>query len=408
MPINNHADIPSEVGGTKQVHFPRDFDSAPIGSQVVKNFLGDVSWITEFALEPVLDVVDITAAPPTEVHGDRYLLDGTGGGDAGWDGASDNSIVEYDSSSDLWIEFTPTESDYVDDKTDNELLRFDGTDWNAINATAAAFTGEQGIDIDGSNVITFAPVTVVTGTTVSMEVNNAYVMNNAGAITGTMPATSSVGDIIQIIGLGAGGWRISPAGGATAENIHINKIATGTGGAHNILSTNQFDVLTIRCVVAGSGTGGVWQAVGGSGTYQIVDNSAVANFAGLKHERFISETVTRAAASVSATETRGSIAGQVIAAWAQGSDDAQLDVVSWGISDPAGTTNHTVMWADSTGGGGAGDVVTHNRSFSIYVNDGGNGWSAIIEPGIQGSYDIVWTKLGSGLAVTVEIYLLLA
>jgi hypothetical protein len=56
--------------------------------------------------ESVLDVVDCTFVPPTEVSGDRYILDFTVGlVHANWDGASKGDIVDFDGSS--WIATTP-------------------------------------------------------------------------------------------------------------------------------------------------------------------------------------------------------------------------------------------------------------------------------------------------------------
>lgn len=54
----------------------------------------------------ILAIADNTAAPPTEVLGDRYLLDTTAGGvHADWDGAAADSIVEFNGSA--WVESVP-------------------------------------------------------------------------------------------------------------------------------------------------------------------------------------------------------------------------------------------------------------------------------------------------------------
>ena len=66
--------------------------------------------------EAVKSIVDCTAAPPTEVTGDRYILDFTGGSvHANWDGASKGDIVEFNGS--VWVANTPEEGwvAYVDD-----------------------------------------------------------------------------------------------------------------------------------------------------------------------------------------------------------------------------------------------------------------------------------------------------
>lgn len=54
----------------------------------------------------VLDFVDNTLAPPTEVSGDRYILDDTGVSNAAWDGAAALSIVEFNGTT--WDEIVPS------------------------------------------------------------------------------------------------------------------------------------------------------------------------------------------------------------------------------------------------------------------------------------------------------------
>lgn len=76
----------------------------------------------------VIAIADNTAAPPTEVSGDRYILDETGGGvHANWDGASANDIVEFDGTN--WVATTPEEGfvTYVDADDKDAVFVDDGT-----------------------------------------------------------------------------------------------------------------------------------------------------------------------------------------------------------------------------------------------------------------------------------------
>lgn len=76
----------------------------------------------------VIDIVDNTAAPPTEVLGDRYILDFTGGTvNANWDGAAKGDIVEFNGTT--WDAFTPEEGwvAYVDLQDKDALYVDDGT-----------------------------------------------------------------------------------------------------------------------------------------------------------------------------------------------------------------------------------------------------------------------------------------
>ena len=87
----------------------------------------------------------------------------------------------------------------------------------------------------------------VTTTTVSLAVNNGYVMNNASRVIGTLPATAAQFSIIRIVGKGAGGWQIAQNSGQT---IHFdsNNTTTGTGGS--LSSQSTFDCLDLLCITA--------------------------------------------------------------------------------------------------------------------------------------------------------------
>lgn len=75
----------------------------------------------------VIDLVDNTVAPPTEVSGDRYILDFTGSSHANWDGAAAGSIVEFNGTT--WIATTPIEGwiAYVDAENKDALYVDDGS-----------------------------------------------------------------------------------------------------------------------------------------------------------------------------------------------------------------------------------------------------------------------------------------
>jgi len=80
--------------------------------------------------DSVLAIVDSTAVPPTEVTGNRYILDNTGAVNARWDGAANWDIVEFEGT--LWIATTPTEGTQVFNEDDNKIYIFDGS-WKSIS-----------------------------------------------------------------------------------------------------------------------------------------------------------------------------------------------------------------------------------------------------------------------------------
>jgi len=129
----------------------------------------------------VINIVDNTAVPPTEVSGDRYILDATGVSHANWDGAAANSIVEFNGTT--WEAVTPEEGyvAYVDTTNIDALFVDDGTPgWetrsvldNALNdgqlfvgsagniAVGKTITGD--VTINNSGVTTIGALKVATG-----------------------------------------------------------------------------------------------------------------------------------------------------------------------------------------------------------------------------------------------------
>lgn len=85
----------------------------------------------------------------------------------------------------------------------------------------------------------------VVGTSQAMAVSNGYIANNAGLVTLTMPASAAVGQIVAVVGSGAGGWSISCNAG---QVIHVGSVPSSSGGS--VASTNQFDCVEVICVVA--------------------------------------------------------------------------------------------------------------------------------------------------------------
>jgi len=101
----------------------------------------------------VIDFVDCTGIPPTEVEGDRYLLDfAVGTVHANWDGADKGDLVQFESSawvikidaSDATKEGTIT---YVDDENEDRILVNDGTpDWESRPTAITAHNDLGGLD----------------------------------------------------------------------------------------------------------------------------------------------------------------------------------------------------------------------------------------------------------------------
>lgn len=102
-----------------------------------------------------------------------------------------------------------------------------------------------------------APATfsTVTGTTQAAAINTGYFANNAAQVNFTLPATAAIGDVVEIVGQGAGGWRATAASG---DNIILEGDTTAAAG---YVQGPQYTNVSLRCVVANT----TWQVVGYTG-----------------------------------------------------------------------------------------------------------------------------------------------
>lgn len=84
-----------------------------------------------------------------------------------------------------------------------------------------------------------------TTTPVNMVANIVYIANSGSSITFNLPATAAVGDIFEIVGFGAGGWVLQAN---TGQVVHNAASPTSSGGT--LTTTDRYDCIKIRCVVA--------------------------------------------------------------------------------------------------------------------------------------------------------------
>lgn len=98
-----------------------------------------------------------------------------------------------------------------------------------------------------------------------MVTNNGYIVNySIGAVTLTLPAVSSVGDELIILGLSASGYSIAQL---TGQQVIIAPSTTTLGVGGSLTTTNRYDAITLRCMVANS----IWGVSSNpQGTFTIV------------------------------------------------------------------------------------------------------------------------------------------
>jgi hypothetical protein len=143
--------------------------------------------------------------------------------------------------------------------TSRKIIVSDGTNWVASTETyAVPGTSGNVLTSDGTNWTSAAPGagsllpwTVVTGTTQAAAVDNGYIVNNAGLVTVTLPATSAVGKVVAVTGINnATGWSIAQNAGNT---IFFGSVTTTPGVGGSLSSTATRDSVFLVCVTANAG-----------------------------------------------------------------------------------------------------------------------------------------------------------
>ena len=140
--------------------------------------------------------------------------------------------------------------DYTFDNQQGDILYRNGTVWTYLAAGTAGYvlqTGGPGanpswVASSGGGGLTWVGIA---GTTEAAAVNMGYVVQNAGLTTITLPAVAPLGSIVQVQGLGAGGWTLQAN---TGQNVQIGNTSTSSGGS--VSSSDPNDSISVVCIVA--------------------------------------------------------------------------------------------------------------------------------------------------------------
>lgn len=149
----------------------------------------------------------------------------------------------------------------------NGQLLIGSTGADPVAATLTAGTGISVSNAAGSISISSTgagPWVDQTTASVTMTTNTGYTADaGASLITFTLPTTSAIGDFIEIVYKGSGGWTIAQAAGQQIQFGNHNTTA-GVGGS---LSSNAVgDCVRLRCGTANL----LWTVVSAVGTLTYV------------------------------------------------------------------------------------------------------------------------------------------
>ena len=122
------------------------------------------------------------------------------------------------------------------------------TNSNAQPVTINSSTGQLGV----SSVLV-GTWTDVTSATQTLAVGNGYITDRGSGVTYTLPATASLGDVIEVVGK-VGLWTITP----NANQQIVNGALSGTiGPGGTLVATNAGDCVALVAIVSGAST--VWR-----------------------------------------------------------------------------------------------------------------------------------------------------
>lgn len=103
-----------------------------------------------------------------------------------------------------------------------------------------------------------------TAAAVTMTANTGYTADSATLITFTLPIAANIGDYVEVVGKGAGLWKIAQA--ASQQIFFGNASSTiGTGGS--VASQNQYDAIKLRALTAGATS--TWSVVSSDGFFLV-------------------------------------------------------------------------------------------------------------------------------------------
>lgn len=94
-------------------------------------------------------------------------------------------------------------------------------------------------------------------------INSGYIVNAAALATITLPSTAAVGSTLEVIGVGAGGWRLGQAAG---QQVIFGNISNTLGTSGQLNSTHQRDCIRLINVVADT----TWQVVSSIGNIDVI------------------------------------------------------------------------------------------------------------------------------------------
>lgn len=130
-----------------------------------------------------------------------------------------------------------------------DLFYLGRSPYGALDDAAAQWSVIQGY-MPGS------VTTEVTAASANLVANQNFIANRVTLVTLTLPASCAQGAIIEIVGMGAGGWLIAQGAG---QQILVGMAQTSSGAGGSLASSNAGDTVRLMCVTANT----IFRVIGG-------------------------------------------------------------------------------------------------------------------------------------------------
>jgi len=119
--------------------------------------------------------------------------------------------------------------------------------FTANTATAGSFSSPGGVYIEtGANYIGmgYNQNTVVVTSNTTMAVNTTYIVNSSSLVTLTCPSTFAQGQLIYVVGIGTGGWKIVQPSAGKQLMVGTSVSTSGTSGSVSSASPTDSIILS--------------------------------------------------------------------------------------------------------------------------------------------------------------------
>jgi hypothetical protein len=103
----------------------------------------------------------------------------------------------------------------------------------------------------------------VTASSKIMAVNTGYIANSTSLITLTLPTISDSGDVLEVVTITNGSWKIAQN---ASQTIHFGNQDTTTGAAGYLSSLDDGDTIRMVCIVASI----EWKVIGSQGNITVI------------------------------------------------------------------------------------------------------------------------------------------